>query len=168
MIIDIIPCVVVTSLETDAFMAIVAYVDKLIVRAIERFGGTHLKFSGSTWFKIEFGKEKGNLHKGEPHERNPCASGFEEQPPEETSLQAGCTSKVVWNLARKFASSSRTLNYVLFSCEGARDTEDRMFIVCSGASKHNAEQGELSSDTLRRSNNPMCDLPRPGAVQVNE
>ena len=28
---------------------------------IERFGGTHLKFSGCTWYKIEFGKQKGNL-----------------------------------------------------------------------------------------------------------
>ena len=28
---DIIPCVVVTSLETDAFVAFVAYVDKLMV-----------------------------------------------------------------------------------------------------------------------------------------
>ena len=88
-IINITPCVVVTSLETDAYMAIVACVDKLMVRAtwaqgreegthgtvailrkkgprlcvsqlwsnefysadiwrigIERFGGTHLKFSG--------------------------------------------------------------------------------------------------------------------------
>ena len=31
MIIDIIPCVVVTSLETDAFVAIVAYFDMLTV-----------------------------------------------------------------------------------------------------------------------------------------
>ena len=31
-IIDIIPCVVVTSLETDAFMAIVAYFDMLTVK----------------------------------------------------------------------------------------------------------------------------------------
>ena len=31
-IIDIIPCVVVTSLETDAFVAIVAYFDMLMVR----------------------------------------------------------------------------------------------------------------------------------------
>ena len=31
MIIDIIPCVVVTSLETDAFMAIVAHFDMLMV-----------------------------------------------------------------------------------------------------------------------------------------
>ena len=53
-------------------------------------------------------------------------------------------------------------NYVLFSCEGARDTEDRMFVMDSGASVHNAEQGDLSSDTmdtLRRSNS-TCDLPR--------
>ena len=48
-------------------------------------------------------------------------------------------------------------HYVLFSCAGARDTEDRMFIVYSGASMHNAEQGDLSSDTmdtLRRSKTP--------------
>ena len=37
-LIDIIPCVVVTSLETDAFMAIVAYVDKLTVRATSARG----------------------------------------------------------------------------------------------------------------------------------
>ena len=62
-------------------------------------------------------------------------------------------------------------NYVLFSCEGAGDTEDRMFGIDSRASMHNAEQGDLSSgtmDTFRRSNNPICDLPRPGAVQINE
>ena len=48
-------------------------------------------------------------------------------------------------------------NYVLFSCEGARDTGDRMFVMDSGASMHNAEQGDLSSDTmdtLRRSETP--------------
>ena len=69
---------------------------------------------------------------------------------------------------------SRTLKlrFFLFSCEGARDTEDRMFAVDSGASMHNAEQGELSSDTvdntLRRSENSVSDLPRLGAVQINE
>ena len=54
-------------------------------------------------------------------------------------------------------AQSRTLNYALFSCEGARDTEDRTFDMDSGASLHNAEQGELSSDTtdtLRRSKTP--------------
>ena len=38
MIIDIIPCVVVTSLETGAFKATVAYVDKLMVRATSARG----------------------------------------------------------------------------------------------------------------------------------
>ena len=63
------------------------------------------------------------------------------------------------------------LNYVLFSCECARDTEDGTFIVYSAASMHNAEQGDLSSDTmdtLRRFKNPICDLPRPETVQINE
>ena len=36
MIIDTILYVVVTSLETDAFMAIVAYLDKLMVRETQR------------------------------------------------------------------------------------------------------------------------------------
>ena len=47
----------------------------------------------------------------------------------------------------------------LLSCEGARDTEDRMFIVYSGVSMNNAEQGESSSDTrdtLRRSEKPYA------------
>ena len=49
----------------------------------------------------------------------------------------------------------------LFSCEGARDTEARVFIVYSGASMHNAEQGHFSSetiDTLRRSKNTRMRL----------
>ena len=40
-------------------------------------------------------------------------------------------------------SSSRTLNCVVFSCEDVRDTEDRLFIVDSGASMHNAEQRRI-------------------------
>ena len=81
------------------------------------------------------------IQKGEPHERNPCAPKFEEITPEETSRQADCTSKVAWNLAKNMQAQSRTLNYVLFSCEGARDTEHRMFVMDSGASMHNAERG---------------------------
>ena len=37
-IIDIIPCIVVTSLETDAFMVIVAYIVKLMVRVTSARG----------------------------------------------------------------------------------------------------------------------------------
>ena len=67
--------------------------------------------------KLNSGKKRqsgGIIQKGEPHERNPCAPDFQEQPPEETSRQAGCTSKVAWNLARKYASSSRRqLRFIL-------------------------------------------------------
>ena len=87
-----------------------------------------MKFSGCTWYKTETRERKRQSggSKGEPHERNPCAPGFEEQPPEETSRQADVTSKVAWNVGRKYASSKP----VLFSCEGARDTEDRMYVYC--------------------------------------
>ena len=96
---------------------------------MERFGGTDAPGT-----KLNLGKKKGQsggiIQKGELHERNPCAPSSEEQPPEETSLQADCVSKVAWNLARKYASPSRTLNYILFSCEGARDTERRSYVYC--------------------------------------
>ena len=203
-IIDIILCVVVTSLETDAFMGIVAYFDKLMVRrnpawgrekkelkeqlllweekkgprlcisrlrsnefysteswriGIESFGGTHLKFSGCTWYKTEFGKEKRAIWRHYPKRWTSWAKSLRVRFWRTTTWGNLTTSrlyqhKVAWNLARKYVSSSRILNYVLFSCEGARDTEDRVFIVYSGASMHNAEQGDLSSDTmdtLRRS-----------------
>ena len=72
---------------------------------IERFGGTHLKFSGCNWYKIEFGKGKGqpggSIQKGEPRGQNPCAPGFEEWTLEEIARQADCDSKVAWNLERK-------------------------------------------------------------------
>ena len=111
---------------------------------------------GCTW------QSGGIIQKGEPHERNPCAPGFEEQPPSRL-YQQRC---VEWEKICKLKGED---NYVLFFCEGVRNTEDRMFIVDSGASMHNAEQGEFRSDTmdtLRRSKNPTCDLPRPVAAQV--
>ena len=173
--------IVVTSLETDAFMAIVSHIDMLKMRATSARGreeGTQEAVAIQTEDKVQGcvsqdsapmnsilrkvgelglnasaghtrnswdasgtklnGQSGGIIQKSEPHERYPCAPSSEEQP-EETSRQADCVSKVAWDLARKYASSSRTLNYVLFSCEGARDTEARMFVV---------EQGELSSDTM--------------------
>ena len=130
-IVDIIPCVVVTSLETD--VAIVAYFDMLTVRsnlsARSRKEGTQgavailRKKSKVVYLKTQirwilcYGKLKnwdwtllrdtpeilrmhlvqiwtrerkwqsgGIIQKGEPHERNPCAPGSEEQPPEENLM----------------------------------------------------------------------------------
>ena len=48
MIIDILPCVVVTSLETDAFMAIVAFCDMLLVRRNPARGGKEERNSRSS------------------------------------------------------------------------------------------------------------------------
>ena len=69
---------------------------------------------------------------------------FEEQPPEETSRQADCVSKAAWNLARKICelkAEDKATFYSFF--EGARDTEDRMFDMDSGASVHHAEQRRM-------------------------
>ena len=123
------------------------------------------------WIRKTKGQSGESNQKREPHERNPSAPISEEQPPEETTLQEDCDSKAAWNLATKVASWSRTLDYVLFSCEGAKDTEDRMFTVSSGASMQNAEQGELSSDTMdtvRRSKTPFATYRDWETVQINE
>ena len=112
---------------------------------------------GKNWIREGKRQPGGIIQKGEPHEWDPCAPRSEEQPPEGTSWEADCPSNVAWNLGRKYASLSRTWNYVFFSCSGARDIEARMLKVYWGASMHNAEQGELSSDTmdtLRRSKTP--------------
>ena len=142
-ILDIIPCVVVTSLETGAFVAFAAFFDMLMVRGnlsarsrkegtqgavaflsekkvqgcvsqssdpmnsilpkagelrLNASAGLTMKFSECTWTKLKFVKEKDNLealsNKGELHERNPCAPGFEE-----TSRKEDCDSKAAWNLA---------------------------------------------------------------------
>ena len=48
---------------------------------IERFGGTHLKFSDAPGTKLNSGRKGqsgGIVQKCESHERNPCALGFEE------------------------------------------------------------------------------------------
>ena len=138
-----------------------------ILRKVEELGlnasaGHTRKFSGCTWCKTDFGKEKrqsgGTIQKCERHERNPCAPLFEEQPPEETSRQADCTSKVAWNSARKYASS-KPKTTTFYSPVKAPETQDRMFVMDSRASMHNAEQGKLSSDTMDT---------LPGAVQINE
>ena len=55
---------------------------------------------------------------------------------------------------------------VLFSCETARDTEVRMFIVYSGASVHNTKQEELElryNGHFEKVQKNICDLPRPGS-----
>ena len=67
--------------------------------------GHTIKFSGRTWYEIQIrerkGPSRGVVQKCELHERNPCASKFEERTPEETSRQEECARKAAWDLARK-------------------------------------------------------------------
>ena len=60
--------------------------------------------------------------------------------------------------------------HVLFSCEGARDTEDRMFVVDLRASMHMLSTKDVSSDkmvTSRRSRNPITVLTATGTVRTS-
>ena len=53
----------------------------------------------------------------------------------------------------------------------SKSTEDRMFVVGSGASVHMLSKKDLSSDelhTLRRSSNPTAVMTANGEVQTNE
>ena len=134
--VDIIPYVVVASRGTDAFMAIVAHVDKLIVRSNLRAGSRKEGTQGTGREKnvrgcvsqisdpmnsigIEhFGHKKFSRctwYKIEFGKETNFARPFlRKNPPEER----GCTSKVAWNLARKLAKLNRT--------------EARSLLVCSG------------------------------------
>ena len=113
---------------------------------IERFGGTHHEILGmhpvQNWIR-----ERGNLNFMSEILARPILRQEHQRKPQDKS-------SVEWRENMQVQAED---NYVLFSCEGARDTEDRMFGIDSRASMHNAEQGELSSDTmdtLRRSKNP--------------
>ena len=105
-----------------------------ILRKVEELGlnasaGHTCNSQDASGTKLKFGKEirqsGGSVQKGEPHERNPCALGFEEQPPEKTSRQADCTSKAR-NLARKYASS-KPKTTTFYSLVKAPETQE---IVC--------------------------------------
>ena len=220
-IFDIIPCVVVSSLETDAFMAFVAHIDMLTVRSnpsarskrrysrsscysegkkkvqgcvsqnsdpmnsiLQKVEALGLNASaGRTWnsqdapgTKLNSGERRGQLggiiHKGETHERNPCALVFEDRTFEETSRQADCTSKVAWNLAWKY-EAQKPKTTTCYSHVKAPETQNIVYLSrirelqCTMLSKRDLRSDTM--DTLRRSKkNSMCDLPRPGKVKINE
>ena len=150
---------------------------------IERFGGTRYKNShDAPGTKFKFGKEKGQpggvIEKEEPHERNPCAPKFEERTPEETSRQEEYATKAAWNLARKtfeLKAGDKATSCCLVEIKApvlvSKNTEERMFVVDSGASMHMLSKKDLSSDemgTLRRSRNPTTVVTANGEVQTNE
>ena len=69
-----------------------------------------MKISGCTWYETKIREIKGQsgriLQKGEPHERNPCASSLEERTPEKTYLttRRSCPQKQRGIWREKFAN----------------------------------------------------------------
>ena len=126
------------------------------------------KFSGRTWYEVQIRERKGPcrgvIQKGEPHERNRCAPKFEERTPEETSRQKEYARKAAWNLTRKMCklkAEDKATFYSLSKIKApvlvAKNTEERMFVVDSGAPMHVLSKKDLRSaemDSLRRSRNP--------------
>ena len=136
---------------------------------------THLVRSSNSERK---GSYRGVIQKGESHERNPCASKFEERTLEGTSRQEEYARKAAWNLARKnykLKAKDKATFYSLVEIEAlvqvSNNTEERMIVVDSGASMQMLSKKDLSSDemdTLRRSRNPSTVVTANGEVQTNE
>ena len=135
-----------------------------------------MKFSGRSWYEIRIrdrkGPSRGIIQDGEPHERNPCAPRFEERTPEATSRQEDCARKAAWDLARKIYNLKKAGKATFYSLVEAavlvsRNTDERMFVVDSGASMHMLSKKDLSSDemdTFRRSRNLTAVMTANGEV----
>ena len=132
--------------------------------------GHAFKFSGRTWYEVQIrereGPSRGVIQKGEPHERK------------ETSRQEEYARKAAWYLAReifKLKGEDKATFYSLVDIKApvqvSKNTEERMFLVDSGASKHMLSKKDLRSDemdTLRRSRAPTTVVTANGEVQTNE
>ena len=140
-----------------------------ILRKVEELGlnGKHQKILRCTWYKTEFGREKGNLEA--LSKKVNLMSEILARPVLRRNTWGNLTTSRLYQqssveFGEKICKLKAEDNYVLFSCEGARDTEDRMFIVDSGASMHNAEQGRLehrNNGHFEKVQNTISDLPRP-------
>ena len=135
---------------------------------IERFGGTHLKFSGCTWYETQFGKENGNLE----------ASWAK-------SLRARFWGITTWgNLTTSRLSQQSSVEFGEKICKlKPKTTTFYSFVKAPETQKIECllwirelqctllSKGELISDTMDTFENvkkSICDLPRPGAAQINE
>ena len=133
---------------------------------IERFGGAPENSQDAPGTKLNSG-EKGNLEA--LSKKVNLMSEILARPVLRRNTWGNLTTSRLYQqssveFGEKICKLKAEDNYVLFSCEGARDTEDRTFIVDSGASMHNAEQGRLehrNNGHFEKVQNPISDLPRP-------
>ena len=86
----------------------------------------------------------GMICPGDPHQRNPNASKFEDRSQEETEWQERCAREAAWKLAKNILKLKEKHETAFFSpsenwCLPAPSTlkpEEREFVVDSGASMH--------------------------------
>ena len=132
---------------------------------VERFGGTHHKILRTHVVRNSKGHFEALSKKVKPHERNPCATKFEERTLQETSRQEECARKAARDLARNihklepedkatFFPSAEIKTSVLVS----KKTQKSVCLwLIRELSMHMLNKKDLRSDemdTLRRSRTP--------------
>ena len=121
----------------------------------------------------------GMICPGDPHQRNPNAPKIEDRSQEETEWQERCAREAAWRLAKtililkekhKTAFFSPSENWCL-PAPSTRTTEEREFVVDSGASVHMISKKVLNSDELEfvtTSRSPTTEITANGEVQTTE
>ena len=120
----------------------------------------------------------GHICPGEPHERSPNASKFEDRSQEETEWQEQGAREAAWKLAKNVFKLKEHERAAFFSpsenrCLPASNLkpEEREFVVDSGASMHMISKKDLSNaemDTLSKSCSSAIVITANGEVQTHE
>ena len=120
----------------------------------------------------------GMIYPGEPHQRIPNASKFEDRSQEETEWQEQGAREAAWKLAKNVLKSKEHERAAFFSPSENRSLpastlkpEEREFVVDSGASMHMISNKDLSNaemDTLTKSCSPTIVKTADGEVQTHE
>ena len=119
----------------------------------------------------------GYICPGEPHERSPNATKFEDRSQEETEWQEQGAREAAWKLAKNVFKLKEHEKAAFFSSPENRchlasslKPEEREFVVDSGASMHMISKKDLSKaemDTLTKSCSPTI-VTANGEVQTHE
>ena len=121
----------------------------------------------------------GMICPGNPHQRNPNASKFEDRYKEETEWQERCAGEAAWKLAKHILKLKEKYKTAFFSpsenrCLPAPSTlkfEKREFVVDSGALMHMISKKDLNSgelETLTTSTSATTVITANGEVQTHE
>ena len=120
----------------------------------------------------------GHIYSGEPHQRSPNAPKFEDRSQEETEWQEQGAREAAWKLAKSVLKLKEQERATFFSLLENRclpastlQTEEREFVVDSGASMHMISKKDLSDaemNTLTKSCSPTIVITANGEVQTHE